>query len=93
MEGSSHNLLIEYKPSYHGDPEREHRFWRYRKEDNPPNFMKWDFKQKGKHVCSNVEKLNDGEFRCKGHDRGCHLLPSYHGDPNRHYRFWVYKQN
>jgi len=52
--------------------------------------MKWDFKEKPELVCSNHHKTGEHEYVCNGHDYGCNLIPSHHGDPSRGHRFWVY---
>jgi hypothetical protein len=81
---------IDHKKSYHGDPARGHKFWEYKEHDNPPNFMKWDYKQSGDKVCCHNTKTGEHEYTCHGHENGCHILPSHHGDPSRDYNFWVY---
>jgi hypothetical protein len=84
------NSHIHYKPSFHGDPKRGYKFWEYREEDTPPNFMIWDYKQPGHLVCSNHTKTGEHEYQCHGHDHGDHHIPSYHGNPSAGHEFYVY---
>lgn len=74
--------------SYHGD--RDHSMFIHDDEDDAKNLHDWDFIDPIKYVCSNNSKIKKDVYRCDGHEDGDKLYPSYHGDPERGHRFWVY---
>jgi len=62
----------------------------------PPALNKWDFIDPVTQVCSNATLVSNAggvaKYRCEGHPDGDKLQPSYHGDPEREHRFWVYSR-
>ena len=62
-----------FYPSYHGDPERENRFWAYQENKKLIN-PEWDF-YSDSIPCNNYEILKEGntiEMQCRGHHQSFH---------------------
>jgi hypothetical protein len=90
-EGSVyHYKCLGHHTTYHGDPTREHKFWKYDAHESLGNFLKWDFVDNVEFVCTNHTHNGGNEYSCKGHSKGDELVPTFHGDPSRSYKFWVY---
>jgi hypothetical protein len=83
-------FCLGHHKTYHGDPEREHKFWKYDKKEKLHNYLKWDFVDDISNVCSNSRHLGDKDYSCNGHGKGDYLAPTFHGDPSRDHKFWVY---
>lgn len=84
---------------YHGDPDREHRFWQHPEDKLPPH-PQWDCHDPA-DFCDNRRSLGAvrsiyvgfkavSEFQCLGHP---YQQLVYHGDPDREHRFWQYPQS
>jgi len=52
--------------------------------------LKWDFVDNIEFICSHHSHEGGNEYKCHGHSRGDYLVPTFHGDPSRNYKFWVY---
>ena len=79
--------MFEKLLTYHGGSTR---FMYIYEKGTPPNLHKWDFIDPIELVCSNATKLEHNKYRCEGHIDGDKFYPSFHGDPDRGNRFWIY---
>jgi hypothetical protein len=41
-------------------------------------------------ICSDHKHKGDNYYKCNGHSKGDYLMPTFHGDPTRENKFWVY---
>lgn len=62
----------------------------YEKNASIPNLHKWDFVDSPQFICSNHQKHNDRVYECLGHEDGDYFYPSFHGDPTRSNKLWIY---
>jgi hypothetical protein len=77
--------------TYHGDAKRSHKFWIGEQNVTPlDNYLKWDFCDPASLVCSHHSHEGGMEYRCLGHSKGDLLVPTFHGDPSRSHKFWVF---
>ncbi len=74
--------------TYHGGSTR--MMFLYDPKDSPPNLHKWDFIDPINYVCSNATMVGNKKYRCEGHVDGDKFYPTFHGDPDRDHRFWIY---
>ena len=74
MHTHAHMYALRQKMSYHGDPNRDHKFWVYPKGSKLPN-PKWDTHD-AKSLCDNHQYVfhhiftGVHEYRCGGHGVG-----------------------
>lgn len=84
-------MCLGHHLKFHGDPEREHKFWIYSFNGKAPeNYQKWDFVDDHRFVCTHHQHNGNNEYKCLGHSKGDPLVPTFHGDPSRGHKFWVY---
>jgi hypothetical protein len=74
--------------TFHGD--KHHNFKHVNKHSQHDHLNRINFIDEPKFICSNRERVGDNEYVCLGHGKGDHLFPTFHGDPEREFKFWVY---
>jgi len=85
-----HYQCLGHHQAFHGDATREHKFWIYDRHDKVENFLRWDFVDDPKFICSHHHHEGGKEYRCLGHSHGDKLVPTFHGDNSKEHNFWVY---
>jgi len=91
-EGLHEFVCLGHHKTYHGDPARDHFFWKHHHDSVDVHHLPpWDTIDHAHLVCSHHEEETPGHaYRCKGHSAGDYRLPTFHGDPSRGHKFWVY---
>ena len=87
-------MCLGHHLTFHGDPHDGHKFHTYPTSHSIDKMGHWDYYDEVHNICSHHEVLTPGrKYKCLGHSEGDHLYPTFHGDPARGRKFWVYPKD